>query len=180
MNNIFDISALNEAQKDRLVYKIGIALKELNDLDFIKIYNSYAEMVKTFSIEENTPENVNRYFSKCTPWKIMEMMNYESGHYHTSDKWFTVSPYTQGIISSNDPKAISMTSAEEIADEIGYEMISTSKAKSYGVKTIEKLITKAVEEAKNLPEFKIDYKLKLVTVDIIDADYIDNLLKRKV
>lgn len=67
MNNIFDISALNEAQKDRLVYKIGIALKELNDLDFIKIYNSYAEMVKTFSIEENTPENVNRYFSKCTP-----------------------------------------------------------------------------------------------------------------
>lgn len=179
MNNIFDISALNEAQKDRLVYKIGIALKELNDLDFIKIYNSYAEMVKTFSIEENTPENVNRYFSKCTPWKIMEMMNYESGHYHTSDKWFTVSPYTQGIISSNDPKAISMTSAEEIADEIGYEMISTSKAKSYGVKTIEKLITEAVEEAKNLPEFKIDYKLKLVTVDIIDADYIDNLVKRK-
>lgn len=179
MNNIFDISALNEAQKDRLVYKIGIALKELNDLDFIKIYNSYAEMVKTFSIEENTPENVNRYFSKCTPWKIMEMMNYESGHYHTSDKWFTVSPYTQGIISSNDPKDISMTSAEEIADDIGYEMISTSKAKSYGVKTIEKLITEAVEEAKNLPEFKIDYKLKLVTVDIIDADYIDNLVKRK-
>lgn len=177
MNNIFDISALNEAQKDRLVYKIGIALKELNDLDFIKIYNSYAEMVKTFSIEENTPENVNRYFSKCTPWKIMEMMNYESGHYHTSDKWFTVSPYTQGIISSNDPKAISMTSAEEIADEIGYEMISTSKAKSYGVKTIEKLITEALEESKDLP--KINYTLKPVTITIVDADYIEKLLAER-
>lgn len=90
---------------------------------------------------------------------------------------FTVSPYTQGIISSNDPKAISMTSAEEIADEIGYEMISTSKAKSYGVKTIEKLITEALEESKDLPE--INYTLKPVTITIVDADYIEKLLAER-
>lgn len=175
MNNIFDISSLNEAQKERLIYKIGIAIKNLNDLDFIQVYNEYAEMVNDFSIEENTPENVNRYFRECPPWELLEMVRYGNDHYHTSDKWFTVNPGSQGLESSNDPKAIAMNAAEDMANE----MISEAKATSYGVKAIEKLITEAVEESKKSPKFKIDYKLKLVTVDIIDADYIDNLLKRK-
>lgn len=175
MNNIFDISTLNEAQKDRLIYRIGIAIKDLNDLDFIQVYNGYAEMVNDFSIEENTPENVNRYFRECPPWELLEMVNYGNGHYHTTDKWFTVNPGTRGLESSNDPKVIAMNAAEDIAEE----MISETKATSYGVKAIEKLIAEAVEESKKSPKFKIDYKLKLVTVDIIDADYIDNLLKRK-
>lgn len=175
MDSIFDISSLNEAQKERLIYKIGIAIKNLNDLDFIRVYNGYAEMVNDFSIEENTPENVNRYFRECPPWELFEMVNYGNGHYHTTDKWFTVNPGTQGLESSNIPKAIAMNAAEDMAEE----MISETKATSYGVKAIEKLIAEAVEESKKSPKFKIDYKLKLVAVDIIDADYIDNLLKRK-
>lgn len=168
MNNIFDISSLNEAQKDRLIYKIGIAIKNLSDFDFIQVYNGYAEMVNDFSIEENTPENVNRYFRECPPWELFEMVRYGNGRYHTSDKWFTVNPGSQGLESSNDPKAIAMNAAEDMANE----MISETKATSYGVKAIEKLITEAVEESKKSPKFKIDYKLKLVTVDILSTPII--------
>lgn len=63
MDNIFDISSLNETQKERLIYKIGIAIKNLNDLDFIQVYNGYAEMVNDFSIEENTPRKHKSLFS---------------------------------------------------------------------------------------------------------------------
>ena len=104
---VYDFSELNNYQLERLKQELSLALRQLDEEDWVYLYNNICVDDKKFPfIHENTPNVVEATLKdmNLNLWEVLRFLTHHRDFYSTEDGWFILQ--RGELKSSNNPRSL--------------------------------------------------------------------------